>query len=78
MPPKYFIENKKFALTYIIYIERRELMSKWNKESAPNNNLSADDIKNSQSQTEHEFSEELSDGMERNKYIKDQQSKKIK
>jgi hypothetical protein len=77
MPPKYFIENKKFALTYIIYIERRELMSKRNKESAPNNNLSANDIKNSQSQTEHEFSEELSDGMERNKYIKDQQSKKI-
>ncbi|GMB09505.1 hypothetical protein EDD69_11330 [Thermolongibacillus altinsuensis] len=51
-------------------------MSKWNEESAPNNNLSAADIKNSKFQTEHKFSEELSDGMERNKYIKDQQSKK--
>ncbi|MBO8178279.1 MAG: hypothetical protein H0Z31_12580 [Bacillus sp. (in: Bacteria)] len=50
-------------------------MSKWNKESSPNNNLSAAEFKISEVETEHEFSEELSDGMERNEYIKDQQRK---
>lgn len=66
----------KYYHLCILYIKRRmSLISKWNKESAPNNNLSAADFKISEVETEHEFSEELSDGMERNEYIKDQQRK---
>lgn len=45
------------------------MLKKWNEQAAPNNNLSAADIKNSNLPKEHEFSEELSDGMERNETI---------
>jgi hypothetical protein len=44
-------------------------MRKWNEEAAPNNNLSAAQIQTSfliRKKQEHEFSEELSDGGERN------------
>ena len=45
-------------------------MGKWNKESAANNNLSAETIESSKllgkpGLQEHEFSEELADGGER-------------
>jgi hypothetical protein len=54
-------------------------MGKWNEEGAPNNNLSAETIASSKlvgkpGLQEHEFSEELSDGGERNQNI-DQQLK---
>ncbi|WP_062353623.1 hypothetical protein [Bacillus kwashiorkori] len=48
-------------------------MSKLNNESAPNNNLSAADIKFSKLVQNEEFSEELSDGGERNNMINKQQ-----
>lgn len=47
-------------------------MSKLNHEAAPNNNLTAGDIKASnigKEENEHPFSEELSDGGERNELI---------
>jgi hypothetical protein len=48
-------------------------MGKWNEQAAPNNNLPANTIKSSAlllgNQAEHEFSEELSDGGERNQNI---------
>jgi hypothetical protein len=55
------------------------LMGKWNEEGAPNNNLSAETIAGSKlvgrpGLQEHEFSEELADGGERDKAI-DQQLK---
>ncbi|RXI95532.1 hypothetical protein DS745_24070 [Anaerobacillus alkaliphilus] len=48
-------------------------MSKLNQEDAPNNNLTPGDIKSSKlvSNEDHEFSEELSDGGERNENIKE-------
>jgi hypothetical protein len=54
-------------------------MGKWNEEGAPNNNLSAETIASSKlvgktGVQEHEFSEELADGGERDKTI-DQQLK---
>lgn len=51
-------------------------MSKLNNEAAPNNNLSAGDIKASKlvsEKEEHEFSEELSDAGERNEIIEKQE-----
>jgi hypothetical protein len=46
-------------------------MSKLNNEAAPNNNLAPGDLKASKQKNEdHEFSEELSDGGERNENIK--------
>jgi hypothetical protein len=53
-------------------------MDKWNNQAAPNNNLSAADIEVSELASEHEFSEELSDGMERNENIKEMQKDKQK
>lgn len=52
-------------------------MGKWNEEGVPNLNLTSADIKASKLVTkkevkEHEFSEELSDGGERNEAIEDQ------
>jgi len=52
-------------------------MTKWNQESAPNNNLSAETIASSKlvgkkGLQEHEFSEELADGGERDKAIEKQ------
>jgi hypothetical protein len=50
-------------------------MSKLNHEAAPNNNLTPGDIKASKlapKQDDHEFSEELSDGGERNEIISKQ------
>jgi hypothetical protein len=48
-------------------------MGKWNEQAAPNNNLPANTIQSSElllgNQAEHEFSEELSDGGERDKNI---------
>lgn len=49
-------------------------MSKLNNEAAPNNNLTPGDIKASKlisDKEDHEFSEELSDGGERNEIIKE-------
>ncbi|WP_456275701.1 hypothetical protein [Bacillus sp. AK128] len=53
-------------------------MDKWNNQAAPNNNLSASDIEVSELANEHEFSEELSDGMERNENIEKLQNRKEK
>ncbi|WP_338469375.1 hypothetical protein R4Z10_11110 [Niallia sp. XMNu-256] len=52
-------------------------MGDWNKQAAPNNNLSAETIKTSnlignKEGEEHAFSEELSDGGERDQFIKKQ------
>jgi hypothetical protein len=44
-------------------------VEKWNEQAAPNNNLSSADVKVSELPNEHEFSEELSDGQERNETI---------
>ena len=48
-------------------------MGKWNEQAAPNNNLSSNTIRSSElllgKKAEHEFSEELSDGGERDKNI---------
>ncbi|MGE8203997.1 hypothetical protein ACQKP0_05480 [Heyndrickxia sp. NPDC080065] len=56
-------------------------MGKWNKEAAPNNNLSSVEIRSSklvsnQDEENHAFSEELSDGGERNKTIEQQKNQK--
>ena len=48
-------------------------MGKWNEQAAPNNNLSSTTFQSSEillgKKAEHEFSEELSDGGERNRNI---------
>lgn len=48
-------------------------MGKWNKQAAPNNNLPPDTIRSSElllgKKADHEFSEELSDGGERDQNI---------
>ncbi|MGJ7919210.1 hypothetical protein [Neobacillus sp. LXY-4] len=51
---------------------------KLNEEAAPNNNLSPKTIKSSKQfeAIDHEFSEELSDGGERNQIIKNQRLNK--
>lgn len=49
------------------------LMGKWNEQAAPNNNLPSKTIKQGElvgNEAKHEFSEELSDGGERNQNIK--------
>ncbi|MEH7111144.1 hypothetical protein V7124_02065 [Neobacillus niacini] len=54
-------------------------MSKWNEQAAPNNNIPPRTIKPYEvldQLGEHEFSEELSDGGERNEFIQNQ--KKVK
>lgn len=56
-------------------------MRKWNEEAAPNNNLTTGQIKSSKlleskDMKDHEFSEELSDGAERNANIKTFQNTK--
>ena len=53
------------------------MMAKWNEESAPNNNLTPVTIASSKlvgkdGLQEHEFSEELADGGERDKAIEKQ------
>ncbi|WP_246944002.1 hypothetical protein [Bacillus pinisoli] len=53
-------------------------MDKWNNQSAPNNNLTSADIAVSELLNEHEFTEELSDGMERDQNIKEIQKKRQK
>lgn len=49
---------------------------KWNDDAAPNNNIPSEVLKSSKfisnEQKEHEFSEELSDGGERDEAIKQQ------
>lgn len=51
-------------------------MGKWNEQAAANNNLSPKTIKSSEmllgEKADHEFSEELSDGGERDKFIHSQ------
>lgn len=52
-------------------------MGKWNGQAAPNNNLPPKTIKTgelSRIPTEHEFSEELSDGGERDQFIERQKN----
>ncbi|USK36619.1 hypothetical protein LIT25_26085 (plasmid) [Bacillus sp. F19] len=48
-------------------------MGKWNKQAASNNNLPSNTIRSSElllgKKADHEFSEELSDGAERNRNI---------
>jgi len=54
-------------------------MGKWNEQAAANNNLPSKTIRSSEmllgEKAEHEFSEELSDGGERDRFIKDQTKK---
>jgi hypothetical protein len=52
------------------------IMGKWNEQAAPNNNLSSADVDVSRLTEEHNFSEELSDGMERNEAIEKQRHDK--
>ncbi len=52
-------------------------MGDWNQQAAPNNNLSSETIETSKlvhnkKREEHAFSEELSDGGERDQIIKNQ------
>lgn len=52
-------------------------MGKWNEQAAPNNNLPPKTIKAGEllgSQAIHEFSEELSDGGERDQFIQRQKN----
>lgn len=52
-------------------------MGKWNEQAAPNNNLPPKTIKAGEllgSQAIHEFSEELSDGGERDQFIQTQKN----
>lgn len=63
--------------------ERRRTMSKLNHEAAPNNNLPPETIRASKmikptNHSSHEFSEEISDGAERNQIIKQQQKNQSK
>ena len=57
------------------YTKRQEVigMGKWNEQAAANNNLPAKTIRSSElllgNKAEHEFSEELSDGGERDQNI---------
>ncbi len=56
-------------------IARGDCMSKWNEQAAPNNNIPPRTIKPSEVLDplgEHGFSEELSDGGERNEFIQNQ------
>lgn len=59
--------------------KRGDNMSDWNEQAAPNNNIPARIVRPFERRDQsvnHEFSEELSDGGERNKFIQNQ--KKIK
>ena len=59
--------------------KRGDSMSDWNEQAAPNNNIPPRMVRpyeRRDQQVEHEFSEELSDGGERNDFI--QHQKKIK
>lgn len=52
-------------------------MGKWNEQAAPNNNLPPATIKTGEllaQDTGHEFSEELSDGGERDQFIERQKN----
>jgi hypothetical protein len=52
-------------------------MGKWNEQAAPNNNLPPKTIKTGEFvgyEANHEFSEELSDGGERDQYIERQKN----
>ncbi|MFJ5713009.1 hypothetical protein [Neobacillus sp. NPDC093127] len=52
-------------------------MGKWNRQAAPNNNLAPKTIKTGElveNEAKHEFSEELSDGGERDQYIERQKN----
>jgi hypothetical protein len=56
-------------------------MRKWNEEAAPNNNLSQETIRSSKllgNPNDQEFSEELSDGGERDQIIQRQIRNNIK
>jgi hypothetical protein len=63
------ISLRKIRILFIEVI----LMGKWNEQAAPNNNLPSKTIKQGElvgNEAKHEFSEELSDGGERNQNIK--------
>jgi hypothetical protein len=52
------------------------MMGKWNEQAAPNNNLPPKTIKTGElvgHEPNHEFSEELSDGGERDQFIQQQE-----
>lgn len=58
---------------------RGDTMSDWNEQAAPNNNIPPRIVRpyeRRDQKVDHEFSEELSDGGERDEFI--QQQKKIK
>lgn len=71
-----------YTSSEIVHIKKKGdvQMSDWNEQGAPNNNLSASTIETSKligksNKQEHEFSEELSDGGERNEIIQRQKTK---
>ncbi|KIL77601.1 hypothetical protein [Bacillus badius] len=53
-------------------------MGKWNEQAAPNNNMASSEIKSALEHSKHqpEFSEELADGGERNRYAEEQKLKR--
>jgi hypothetical protein len=57
----------------ILFLKGVIKIGKWNEQAAPNNNLPAKTIRSSElllgERFDHEFSEELSDGGERDKFI---------
>lgn len=58
---------------------RGDNMSDWNEQAAPNNNIPARIVKPYERRDQsvnHEFSEELSDGGERDEFIQKQKKKK--
>jgi hypothetical protein len=60
-------------------IQEVRIMSDWNEQAAPNNNIPARIVRpfeHRDQSVNHEFSEELSDGGERDEFI--QKQKKIK
>jgi hypothetical protein len=58
-----------------------DCMGKWNEQSAPNNNLNPQTVRTSKlvnEKVEHEYSEELSDGGERDQIIERQVRNNLK
>lgn len=74
----------QMKLVYVFYHDfqtkvRGDKMSDWNEQAAPNNNIPPRTVKPYEllnQKKEHEFSEELSDGGERDQYIQQQKSNK--
>lgn len=72
--------NCAFFLRWISKLNKEVIeLSDWNEQAAPNNNIPARIVRpyeHRDQQVNHEFSEELSDGGERDEFI--QKQKKIK